>query len=237
MTRGFVISLYDYTGEALKPWAAAGYTCYAYDIQHDSAEGVTVGGITYIQADLHDRETLSAIDHGMRDQNVVFGMAFPVCTDLAVSGAAHFKRKAEADPDFQIKASKYAVWCAEVFEELGVPYFIENPVSRLATLWRKPNYSFHPYEYGGYIPPEEMEHPKWPEYIPACDAYKKKTCLWTNEKFRMPEKRPVESEGYFGNGYSKPMMKLGGKSMKTKNIRSATPRGFAQAVFEANHVQ
>lgn len=28
--------------------------------------------------------------------------------------------------------------------------------------------------------------------------------------------------------------KLGGRSLKTKNIRSATPRGFAQAVFEAN---
>ena len=30
-----VISLYDFTGEALKPWAEAGYKCYAYDIQHD----------------------------------------------------------------------------------------------------------------------------------------------------------------------------------------------------------
>lgn len=27
---------------------------------------------------------------------------------------------------------------------------------------------------------------------------------------------------------------LGGKSMKTKNIRSVTPRGFALAVFYAN---
>ena len=31
----YVISLYDYTGEALKPWAEAGYTCLAFDIQHD----------------------------------------------------------------------------------------------------------------------------------------------------------------------------------------------------------
>lgn len=28
---------------------------------------------------------------------------------------------------------------------------------------------------------------------------------------------------------------LGGKSDRTKNIRSATPRGFARAVFEANN--
>ena len=35
-------------------------------------------------------------------------------------------------------------------------------------------------------------------------------------------------------GYSDQHKKLGGKSLKTKNIRSATPRGFAKAVFEFN---
>ena len=35
MSKGIVISLYDYTGEALKPWAKNGYTCYAFDIQHE----------------------------------------------------------------------------------------------------------------------------------------------------------------------------------------------------------
>ena len=38
MTKGIVLSLYDYTGEALKPWAEAGYTCYAFDIQHPADE-------------------------------------------------------------------------------------------------------------------------------------------------------------------------------------------------------
>ena len=28
-----IISLYDYTGEAVRPWAEAGYDCYCYDIQ------------------------------------------------------------------------------------------------------------------------------------------------------------------------------------------------------------
>ena len=53
MTKGIVISLYDFTGEALKPWAEAGYDCYAYDIQH-SKENVNTdtfvgskGSITY----------------------------------------------------------------------------------------------------------------------------------------------------------------------------------------------
>jgi hypothetical protein len=122
--------------------------------------------------------------------------------------------------------------CAQLFNELGVPFFIENPVSRLATLWRKPDHCFHPYEYGGYICKSNAEHPTWPEYIAPRDAYPKKTCLWTGNGFTMPYRLPVEPE----QGYSKQHRKLGGKSMKTKNIRSATPRGFASAVYYANGV-
>ena len=161
---------------------------------------------------------------------VTFGMAFPVCTDMAVSGAAHFKRKAERDPEFQTKAVQYAKWCGELFDALGVPYFVENPVSVLATKWRKPDHSFHPYEYGGYINDDQAEHPRWPEYIAAKDAYPKKTCLWTGNGFVMPWTDPVQPE----QGYSTQHKKLGGKSQRTKDIRSATPRGFAKAVYEFN---
>ena len=90
---------------------------------------------------------------------------------------------------------------------------------------------FHPYEYGGYIPQQDATHPQWPDHIAPRDAYPKKTCLWTGGGFVMPETKPVEPE----NGYSRQHKTLGGKSLKTKNIRSATPRGFAQAVFDANH--
>ena len=236
MTKGIVISLYDFTGEALKPWAEAGYDCYAYDIQH-SKENVNTdtfvgskGCITYRHADLHDFNTLNAIHSEFSDKPVVFGMAFPVCTDMAVSGAAHFKRKAEANPSFQDEAVSYAMWCAKLFNSLHVPFFIENPVSVLATKWRKPDHSFHPYEYGGYIPDDQAEHPRWPEYIAPRDAYPKKTCLWTGNGFNMPTKVSVTVK----EGYATQHLKLGGKSQRTKDIRSATPRGFAIAVYEAN---
>ena len=232
MTKGIVLSLYDFTGEALKPWAEAGYTCYAYDIQH-SVEGRKEGNINYLHADLHNIESLFEILEVHQGEGVVFGMAFPVCTDMAVSGAAHFARKAEADPLFQDKAVTYAMWCGELFEDLGVPYFIENPVSVLATQWRKPDHRFQPYEYGGYIPDNQAEHPRWPEYIAARDAYPKKTCLWTGGGFVMPTKVSVTVP----TGYSTQHKKLGGKSQRTKDIRSATPRGFAIAVCEANMVE
>ena len=229
-----VISLYDYTGEALKPWAKKGYTCHAFDIQHDEASLVDRfeggGSISFHKADLHDHKNLNAIYYAFADKPVAFGMAFPVCTDLAVSGAAWFKKKAEADPLFQQRAAQHAIDCAGLFDDLGCPYFIENPVSVLATKWRKPDYSFHPYEYGGYIPYGEEQHPRWPDFIAPRDAYPKKTCLWTGNGFKMPSKVAVEPE----SGHSRQHLKLGGKSAKTKNIRSATPRGFARAVMLAN---
>lgn len=236
---GIVLSLYDYTGEALKPWADAGHECYAFDIQHDPHEitkeyyhRIGNGSIEYHHADLHDPQSFVDIKRNIpfMGQPVIFGMAFPVCTDLAVSGAAWFKKKAEANPWFQDEAVNHAMTCARFYEDLGVPYLIENPVSVLATKWRKPDYSFHPYEYGGYIEDDAAEHPRWPEYIAPRDAYKKKTCLWTGNNFRMPTKVSVDPERYHGNGYSTAMMKLGGKSKRTKDIRSATPRGFAKAV-------
>jgi len=236
MTKGIVISLYDYTGEAVLPWAKAGYECHCYDIQHEGrTDNFTGGGsIKYIKADLHKKSTFLMLMRKYKGGNVVFGMAFPVCTDLAVSGAAWFKVKASINPSFQSDAVNHAILCSDIFQFIDVPFFVENPVSVLSTKWRKPDLVFHPYQYGGYIPEGQEAHPEWPEYIADRDAYKKKTCLWVGNGFVMPEHSVVDPEEYYGNGYSTAMMKLGGKSQRTKNIRSATPRGFAIAVFKAN---
>ena len=231
-----VISLYDYTGVAVRPWAEAGHTCLCYDIQHEGSKVEIVAGggsIHYLKADLYNVETNVLLHEEHLNEDVIFAMAFPVCTDLAVSGAAWFKVKAEKDPEFQKKAVQNAVRCSQMFKSWGVPFYIENPVSVLATKWRKPDYRFHPYEYGGYIKAGQEVHPLYPEYIAPMDAYSKRTCLWTGGDFIMPEKKPVECHN-FGN--STQHAKLGGKSMKTKNIRSATPRGFAEAIYQANKV-
>ncbi|MCS5737504.1 hypothetical protein, partial [Herbiconiux daphne] len=126
-------------------------------------------------------------------------------------------------------ATRLAVLVEFIGLAFDCPWFAENPVSRLASLWRKPDYSFHPFEFGGYLP-EDDEHPDYPEIIKARDAYPKKTMLWAGNGFRFPVKKPVPVRP----GYSDQFWKLGGKSLRTKNIRSATPRSFALAVFEAN---
>lgn len=233
--RPVVLSLYCFTGEAVRPWAAAGFDCYCFDIQHPEGGTVEVlpggGTIRKEPLDLWNRENVMRLADRFAGR-AAFLSSFPVCTDMAVSGSRHFARKAAVDPLFQRKAADHAIWCGDLGNALGCPWYAENPVSVLSTFWRKPNYAFNPFEYGGYIPEAEALHPRWPDYIPARDAYTKRTCLWTGGGFVMPDRRPVPlPDNYDGSLIWK---KLGGKSMKTKNIRSATPRGFSRAAFAAN---
>ena len=154
---------------------------------------------------------------------------FPECTHLAVSGAAHFASKRDANPFFQDEAMVLVKLTKLVGESYNCRWALENPVSVISTKWRKPDFSFHPFNYGRYLPDDDV-HPTYPEYIKPRDAYPKKTCIWSGNGFVMPDKMSVPVR----DGYSDQHKKLGGKSLKTKNIRSATPRGFAKAVFLAN---
>ena len=236
--RDVVLSLFDYTGVAVQPWVNAGFKAYCFDIQHFN-KGTTfahmnmqTGGRLYKRGlDLYNPKNLDDLAAEFKGR-VAFIFGWPPCDNLAVSGASHFASKRAKDPAFQTKAAKNARAVADLAAKLDCPFMIENPVSVLSTLWRKPNHTFHPYQFGGYIPAKDAEHPTYPEYIAPRDAYSKKTCLWTGGGFIMPKPLPVDCESF---GASRQHQKLGGKSLKTKNIRSATPRGFAQAVFEANH--
>lgn len=245
-----VLSFFEYTGTILEPWAAAGYQCYAFDIQHggpvrDSYGRPDEGFIEFRHWDASKGAvgTLTMLNGLIDGADVVMVFGFPPCTDLAASGARHWEAKRKADPDFQNRAVQWAQDVARVANCLGAPYMIENPQGALSTLWRKPDHRFDPCDYGGYIPEIDAEHPRWPSYIPPRDAYTKRTCLWTSEAFTMPTHKRVEpvrltytrEDGTVTSG-SPQWGKLGGKSMKTKNIRSATPRGFARAVFEANAI-
>jgi hypothetical protein len=75
----------------------------------------------------------------------------------------------------------------------------------------KPWY-FNPNEFAGWDAPDE--------------CYTKKTGIWGN--FKIPEKRalPVSGDSW--------IMRLGGKSERTKELRSMTPLGFSRAFYEAN---
>jgi hypothetical protein len=141
--------------------------------------------------------------------------AFPPCTHLAVSGAKHFKVKGM---DALIEALTIVNACRKICEQARVGWMLENPVSTLSTYWRKPDHIFHPYEYGGYEGGGD-------------DGYTKKTCPWTGGGFVMPEKRPIPLAQDHDRIHKAP------PSADRANFRSATPQGFARAVFEANSAQ
>jgi len=221
-----VICLYELSGYAAAPWAEAGYKVFCYD-KETSAERVE-GNIIYLPWDATDPAQNLALVQRHRGKAVIV-LAFPPCTDLAVSGARHFRDKRRKNPSFQIEAMQLVYIARDIAKELGAPYAIENPVSMISSFWRKPDFIFDPYEFGGYLP-EDDQHPKWPSYIRARDAYPKKTCYWTGGGFVLPEKKRVPVRP----GYSLQTKKLGGKSKKTKEIRSMSPRGIARAIYLAN---
>lgn len=233
-----VISLFDLTGIMVKPWAAAGHECICIDLQHPK-EPVMKDSITFMRYDLSLDSNWNFLTDCFRDQKLII-FSFPPCTDLAGSGAAWWQQKGAADPDFQFKAADLPIKTERMANKLKAPYMIENPRGVLSSLWRKPDFEFNPCDYGGYLPPDDV-HPLYPDHIPARDAYTKLTCIWCGNGFKIPKKIRVEPEFLAyrkGDGslmkVSRPAAKLGGDSLKTKNIRSATPRGFAQAVFVAN---
>ena len=210
---GVAIFLCDITGVMASPWADAGYSCILVDPQHP--EGVTVDGlVTKVGRIIDHPETWVVIREAIQTGRVVFVAGFPPCTDLAVSGARWFDSKSEKDPAFQFKAM-HVVWQCQIIGELsGAPWFAENPVSRISSFWRKPDFAFNPHDFTGYC---------------ANDNYTKKTCLWTGGGFVMPEPFRDESLGEPDN-----RIHACPPSDERANIRSATPEGFARAVFLAN---
>lgn len=232
--RDTAIFLCDLTGIMSEPWLKAGYNCILVDPQHGMRSETTheSGGVC-TRLPMTVLEAVPTLREMLLSSTACFVAGFPVCTDVAVSGTAHWAAKRAADPYFQAKAALLGEQCRMVGEMLGVPWFFENPVSAFSGIFGKPSYTFHPNEFGGYLPAND-NHPLYPEYFPPQDAYKKKTCLWTGGGFVMPARRPVQAIESEGQGDSEAHNRLGGKSERTKNIRSATPRGFSQATFEAN---
>lgn len=204
----YAVFLFDRTGVAAQPWANAGVLCYCVDIQHPAGEHINPSNprIVHVGADARHwfpRET----------GKPVFVACFPPCTDLAVSGARWFpakglRRLSQAIELFAV-SQEFTAWAE-------CPFFIENPVSTISSYWRKPDATFHPWEYAGYLEDVEAENTT------------KLTCLWTGGGFIMPPKLPAP-EPHRNDVWKMP------PSEQRANLRSATPKGFSRAVFAANH--
>jgi len=137
-------------------------------------------------------------------------IAFPPCTDLAVSGAAWFEKKRKDGTQQKSIAFFMAIVNAPINK-----IAIENPIGIMSKLYRNPDQIIHPYYFG--------------------DEARKKTCLWLKN---LPPLRHLkqpnlfESEvthvqqGKIVNGYPAWMFN------NDKKHRSKTFPGIAKAMAE-----
>ena len=141
-------------------------------------------------------------------------LAAPPCTDFAGSGAQYWPAKdADGRTAKSLELVRQVLRCVEFCKPDW--WAMENPVGRLNALI--PGLAkFGPWYW----------QPHW-----FGDAYTKKTGLWGKFNRNLPrtdvEPLRVCSQGSW-------VQRLGGKSEKTKELRSMTPMGFARAFYAAN---
>lgn len=195
-----LLSIYDLTGKWSEPYRKEGWDVFRIDVQ--------------LGFDLHNWNYRAL----PRDYFNGILIAQP-CTDFALSGAAHFKKKDSDGSTLESLSLVYKSLAIVQYFRDGLSFWtLENPMSRIHKLVPELGnvvFKFHPYEFAEYDP------------TPRDSQYQKTTWLWGD--FKEPVKKPLENLD--GQKYHK---NFGGKSIKTKNERSKTPSGFANAFFEAN---
>ena len=209
-----ILSLFDRTGTWSQPYVEAGYDVIRVDKQ---IEGI----------DIHDF-CVEVIAEELGFPPFVHGiMAAVPCTEFAVSGALHFKKK-DADGrtalalDLLMKTMAtveyYTVTDQDVIDD-GFPglqwWVFENPINRIGTLvpWVKDygKFYFDPTEYG--------------------DPYNKKTELFGEFNREGLEALKLDVPVKAIPNYIRDMK---GKGLERQNARAETPPGFCKAWFQAN---
>jgi hypothetical protein len=146
-------------------------------------------------------------------------IAFPPCTDLAVSGARHFEQKRK-DGRQQASIDFFMLFANHPCEKIA----IENPVGIMSSLYKKPSQIIQPWQFG--------------------DEAQKTTCLWLKG---LPNLEPTNIVGK-GEFYISPSgkkmpswcsdpigengKKLGYNTAEIKKLRSKTFPGIAKAMAE-----
>ena len=98
--KDIVISLFDYTGNMVKPWVENGYTAYIVDILHPR-EDDKQNNFDFTQDDQSIDLRIVKVYHDLikpwecpvNKERIAFVSAFPPCDHLAISGAAWWKGK------------------------------------------------------------------------------------------------------------------------------------------------
>lgn len=233
-----ILSLCDHSGSWSAPFLAAGYKVVRIDPKHGvvnyeqrgltaSAEGTGTwtkmpdGGWGVALSTAALLVMLQKNPHYFKEEVEGILMA-PPCTDFAGSGARHWAAK---DADGRTSQSIQIVRQCLAIKDILKPkwWVLENPVGRVARLVPEVGprrMTFHPHEFAGLAPEPEK------------DQYTKRTCLYGEFNTNLPKAPlpPIIVTSKSGKVKGSWMfVMLGGKSEKTKELRSVTPKGFAKA--------
>lgn len=243
-----IIALCNKTMNIADPWLEAGYQVVMVDPQHPP--GVTTlmdGQLVLVGCVI--TEAMDVLAPIVRSGRVAGVFGFPPCTDVALSGTRWWSAKRAKDPYFQAKAAMVAEQCRMIGMLAGGFWAFENPMSVFSRMFGTPQHKFQPFHFTALC---------------GEDNYTKETWLWTGGGFVMPEpaidwrvqdaittvrictgkflpKPAVLAMPWNGDiaaklkaWYPDDRIHKAGPSDDRGNIRSATPRGFARAVFKAN---
>lgn len=143
-----LIDLFDHSGHAAAPYRQAGWHVIKVDIKH---------GIDILTWDYESQITKAVQNNWLYSTMPKIGLfaAIP-CTDYALCGATHFKKK---DADGRTAKSQLLVDKVYDIKLFIQQYFalsfwrVENPMSRIHSLnkWLGPvNFKFNPCDFSGY---------------------------------------------------------------------------------------
>jgi len=190
-----------------------------FDFSHGWCRPYAAAGYQVIPFDIKDGYDINdfCVEYIIEELGLdsVYGiLAAPPCTHFSGSGAQYWPAK---DADGRTAADLDLVHQVLRSVEYFGPMFwaMENPVGRLNRLVpgldQYGPWYFQPHFYG--------------------DPYTKKTGIWGefNQDLKKNKVDPIKScdAGSW-------LMQLGGKSEKTKALRSITPPGFSNAFYQAN---
>ena len=219
-----VVSLCDFSGRWPSQYIKQGYTVAQFDLKH----GDNCLDVPRTLADIEEAVYQANLTCNKCPDAAVLGDAFvvgilmaPVCTDFSVSGAQYWPAK---DADGTTARSLALIdACIAIKDECSPEWWaLENPVGRLKSL--RPALPFvgwfQPHNYAGLDP------------VPGDSQYTKKTGLWGTLK--MPEQVTHNLDPIRACAQGSWLQKLGGKSERTKELRSMTPLGFSNAFAFCN---
>jgi len=139
-------------------------------------------------------------------------LAAPPCTCFAIAGARWKRTDAE-----MLEALSVVDACLRLVMACAPDWWaLENPVGTLKNYLGPPAFYFEPCDYG--------------------DAYTKKTCLWGRFKSPKPTNRVEPITVLPGHNRIDVYWKDQGAKLgkERQQLRSITPKGFAEAFFTAN---